>query len=306
MMEDTDRVQEVGYITIGTTDLDAALRFYTEVIRLDVTERRAEEIFLSGGREHHWVRLRSSQVDGVQQVGLRMVDEAALDRARERIEASGIQTVEGGDRLTDRVSRYVRFTDPAGQQIDLFCDMHQRHYASEAAGIDLVTLLHGVWTTPDFEGTWRFYDQVLGVHPSDFIEDAAVFMHAADQYHHGIAVLAGPAHAFQHFCIMVDSIDDVMRVRANALRLGHQLQMDLLKHAPSTSMGVYIQDPLHGFSVEFCARHRQVGPDHRPRHLPGALETIDVWQTPLPEVVPPPPARSLEELAAELAAASGS
>ncbi len=300
-MENIDRVQEVGYINIGTTDLDAALRFYTEVIRLDVTERRADEVFLSGGKEHHWVRLRASDADGVQQVGLRMSDEAALDRARERVEAAGIATVEGGSRQADRVSRFVRFRDPAGQEIDLFCDMYQRHYASDAAGIDLVTLLHGVWSTSAFEQTWQFYDEVLGVHPSDFIEDVAVFMHAADQYHHGIAVLAGAAHAFQHFCIMVDSIDDVMRVRANALRLGQELQMDLLKHAPSTSMGVYIKDPQHGFSVEFCARHRQVQEDHRPRHLPGAFETIDVWQTPLPQVTPPPPARSFEELAAELA-----
>lgn len=301
-MDDIDRVQEFGYVTIGTTDLDAALRFYTDVIRLQVTERRAEEIFLSGGREHHWIRLRAAAASGVQQVGLRMDGEEALDRARARVEAAGIATTEGGSRRADRVSRYIRFTDPAGQEIDLYCDMHQRHHGPEAAGVDLVTLLHGVWTAPDLEGTWRFYDDVLGVHPSDFIEDAAVFMHAADRYHHGIAVLAGAEHAFNHLCIMVESLDDVMRVRANALRLGHRLQMDLLRHAPSTSVGVYIQDPLHGFAVEFCARHRQVPEGHRPRRLPGAIDTIDVWQTPLPEVVPPPPARSLEELAAELAA----
>ena len=299
-MQDIDRVQEVGYITIGTTDLDAALQFYANVIRLEVTERRSDEIFLSGGRQHHWVRLRAADENGVQQVGLRMADEAALDRARVRLEEAGVATVEGGSRAADRVSRYVRFTDPAGQVIDLFCDMYQRHYRAQAAGIDLVKLLHGVWTTPAFEQTWRFYDEVLGVRPSDFIEESAVFMHAADQYHHGLAVLSAPVHTFQHFCIMVESIDDVMRARANALRLGERLQMDILRHAPSTSMGVYIADPLHGFSVEFCARHRQLEEGHQPRWLPGALDTIDIWQTPLPEVVPPPPAPSLDELARAL------
>lgn len=301
-MDDIDRVQEVGYITIGTTDLDAALRFYTDIIRLEVTERRHDEIFLSGGREHHWVRLRAAPSNRVHQVGLRMADEDALDRARARVEAAGIATVEAGNRAADRISRYIRFTDPAGQEIDLYCDMHQRHHGPEAAGIDLVTLLHGVWTTPHFEPTWQFYDQVLGVHPSDFIEDMAVFMHAADRYHHGIALLAGPTHTFNHFCIMVDSFDDVMRARANAVRHGHRLQMDVLRHAPSTSVGVYIEDPLHGFSVEFCARHRQI-PEHghHPRRLPGALDTIDTWQTPLPDVAPPPPAKTLDELTAELA-----
>jgi len=300
-IEGDDRVQEFGYVTIGTVDLDAAIDFYTNVVRLEVTERREDEAFLSGGREHYWFRLVKADENKVLQVGMRMADEAALDRARARIEEYGISTVEGGNLDDDRLSRYVRFTDPAGQEIDLYCTMYQRHYPPVAAGIDLVALLHGVWMTPDFTRTWQFHNDVLGIRPSDFMDDMAVWMHTADMYHHGIAVIGAPEHRFQHVCLMVDNIDDVMRARSNALKRGQTLQMDLLRHAPSTSMGLYIEDPMHGFSVEFCARHRQVADDHKPRRMKAALETVNIWEEPLPDIASPGPAPSMDELLAALA-----
>lgn len=298
-MDTVDRVQEVGYVTIGTTDLDRAIEFYTQVIRLEVTERLADEAFLTGGKEHFWIRLQASDLDGVTAVGMRMADDDALSRARGRLEEHGRATTEVADPGRHRVARYVEFVDPAGQTIQLFSGMVQRHYAPSASGIALIKMLHAVWGTANFVESWAFHRDVLGFRPSDFIEQFAVFMHAADQYHHGIGLIAAPRPGFQHMCIMVDSIDDVMRARNNALRLGHKLQMDLLRHAPSTSMGVYIADPQHGVSVEFCARHRQLEQDHQPRILRATAETIDVWKEPLPSTTPPPRTATLEEMLAE-------
>jgi 2,3-dihydroxy-p-cumate/2,3-dihydroxybenzoate 3,4-dioxygenase len=96
--------------------------------------------------------------------------------------------------------------------------------------------------------------------------------------------------AFNHFCIQVESIDDVMRFRHNAVRHGVALKDDLLRHAPSGSIGVYIKDDARGFSVEYCVGHPQLDDaSHQPRILPLAPETVDIWRSPLPEPRRPAP-----------------
>jgi len=95
-------------------------------------------------------------------------------------------------------------------------------------------------------------------------------------------------HEFNHFCIQVGSLDDIMRARNNALRWGVELRDDLLRHAPSGSIGVYLKDKARGFAVEFCVGHPQLDNDtHRARILPAAAETRDVWLAPLSNPLEP-------------------
>jgi len=99
--------------------------------------------------------------------------------------------------------------------------------------------------------------------------------------------------AFNHFCIQVESLDDVMRFRNNALRHGVALRDDLLRHAPSGSIGVYMKDEARGFAIEFCTGHPQVDDvNHRARVLPMAPETADVWLSPLPDRLLEPSSRT--------------
>jgi 2,3-dihydroxy-p-cumate/2,3-dihydroxybenzoate 3,4-dioxygenase len=92
--------------------------------------------------------------------------------------------------------------------------------------------------------------------------------------------------SFNHFCIQVESIDDVMRFRHNAVKNGVALRDDLLRHAPSGSIGVYLKDEARGFAIEYCVGHPQVDDTHTPRILPLAPETVDIWRSALPEPAP--------------------
>jgi 2,3-dihydroxy-p-cumate/2,3-dihydroxybenzoate 3,4-dioxygenase len=79
-----------------------------------------------------------------------------------------------------------------------------------------------------------------------------------------------------------------MRARNNALRWGVELRDDLLRHAPSGSIGVYLKDKARGFAVEFCVGHPQLDNDtHRARILPATAETRDVWLAPLANPLEP-------------------
>ena len=67
------------------------------------------------------------------------------------------------------------------------------------------------------------------------------------------------------------------RARNIAVRGGAALQKDVLRHAASGSISVYIADPMTGISFEFCTEHEIVDHDHRARILEGSPITRDVW-----------------------------
>ena len=289
-----DIVHKFGYLAIGVSDLAEAAEFYSRFARLDLTEVVGSTAFMTGGREHHWVRLEEGNGQGVKRIGYEVSSEESFGRVRAELKTWNIEFVEGGNPAADRVSHWLRFTDPGGTDIELYSGMYERGVAPVNTGVKMEKFLHGGWETAQFDKTTRFYQEVLGFKPSDWIADKVAFLRAGDRYHHSLVLLRGQRSAFNHFCVQVESIDDVMRFRNNALRHGVKLRDDLLRHAPSGSIGVYMQDEARGFAVEFCTGHPQVDDaTHKARILPMAPETADIWLSPLPDLPVEPSSRAL-------------
>ncbi len=296
-------VSRLGYIALGVSDLVEAAEFYSRFVRLDLTEQIGNTAFMTGGVEHHWIRLEEGNATGVKRIGYEVADEAALDEARERLRQYNIDFQEGGDLKRDRVQRWLRFTDPGGFDIELYTGMYERGTAPDNNGVDLQKFLHAAWGATNWERTTAFYQDVLGFRASDWIANRAGFFRSADRYHHSLVLLRSERPVFNHFCIQVGSLDDVMRARNNALRWGVELRDDLLRHAPSGSIGVYLKDKARGFAVEFCVGHPQLDDEtHRARILPASPETRDVWLAPLSNPLDPAAVTSLSAQRSEASA----
>lgn len=282
-----ERVKQLGYLTIGVTNLDEGIDFYSRVARLHLTERRGRTAFMTGGREHHWIRMEEGSGAGVRRMSLEALDEAALEGVRADLRSGGIDVTEGGDIKDDKVQRWLRFADPAGAEVELFLGMEQRPVDPPSPGVAIEKFLHAGWEMPNYDATYDFYTRILGFRPSDFIGNAVSFLHCGDRFHHSLALIRSSAAApkFNHFCVQVESLDDVMRFRHNALRHGARLRDDLLRHAPSGSIGVYVSDAARELAVEYCYDHPRVAEDHEPRILPMAAETVDVWRSELPDLL---------------------
>jgi catechol-2,3-dioxygenase len=278
-------VSKLGYLTVGVHDLDEALEYYTRFVRLEVTNRTATTAFLTGGLEHHWLRLEQGPTEGLQQVAYVIDSEADLVEIRGRLIAAGTAVEEGGDIHRDRVQRWLRFVDPGGMNVEVFVGMVERGVPPINPGITMTKFLHAAWATANFDETTAFYQDVLGFKASDWVETRAGFFRSADRYHHSLVLIRAERPLFNHFCIQVDSLDDVMRARHNALAGGVKLRDDLLRHAPSGSIGFYMKDEARKFAVEFCVGHPQLDDaTHHPRVLPSVPETMNVWAAPLPDL----------------------
>nr|MDT0661224.1 VOC family protein [Micromonospora sp. DSM 115978] len=274
-------VQRLGYVVLGVPDLAESTKFYANVGHLTVHDAADGASFLGGGYDHHWLRLEESNRRGLARVGFQLAREEDLSDVANRLDERGVRYAEIGDLEGDGIDRGLRFTDPDGVEVDVYTDMLSRAVKPTQDAVRMNEMLHAVWFSADPVAAHRFYSDVLGFRASDWIKRNAVFMRSANNYHHSLGIFRSSpqrAASMDHFCILVENIDDVMRARNLALRQGAQLQKDVLRHAASGSISVYIADPMTGISFEFCTEHDIVGPEHRPRLLEGSPITRDVWQ----------------------------
>jgi 2,3-dihydroxy-p-cumate/2,3-dihydroxybenzoate 3,4-dioxygenase len=273
-------VEGLGYVALAVPDLDRSLDFYRRFGHLKVSERGRERAFLTGGTDHHWLRLDGGAAPDVGYIAFRVTGREALDEVANRLDARQIPWRDAGDLAEDRVVDAIRFRDPDGLEIELFTDMVSLPTPVQTF-VKMERVLHAVWRSPSVVESRNFYAEVLGFKDSDWIERNMVFMRAANRYHHSIGISKGTqsSRRLDHFCILVSELDDVMRARHLALRHGVRLQQELVRHAASGSISTYIVDPTTEVAVEFCFDHRQIDDEgYRARILPASPATLDIWK----------------------------
>lgn len=298
-MVEQQSTERLGYVVMGVPDVQESTNFYTRVGQMTLHDQAGGTAFLGGGYDHHWLRLEQNDHQrGLMRVGFQLAGNESLDNVANRLTERGIKHEEFGDLEGDKIDRGIRFTDPDGVQVDVYTDMLSRGVKPAQELVHMDTMLHAVWFSNDPVKAHDFYADVLGFRASDWIKRNAVFMRSGNNYHHSLGIFrSSPERSatMDHFCILVDSIDDVMRARNVAMRNGAKLQKDVLRHAASGSISVYVADPMAGISFEFCVEHDIVDDDHRPRILESTPISRDVWLAGTPK----------EEIAALTNAAMG-
>jgi 2,3-dihydroxy-p-cumate/2,3-dihydroxybenzoate 3,4-dioxygenase len=294
----TDRVKRLGFVALGVRDFEGALRFYRDVVQLTVTDASQDEAFLTGGREHHWIRLHRVNRAEEFRVGYEAVDEASLDEVTKELQARDIPYSTTSELSSDWVDNSIRFKDPDGVDIELYVRMAELPVPPLPSIVRFTDLLHAVWAGADSVSAYRFYHEVLGFEASDWIERLIVFMRCGNKYHHSLGIASGGSGLLDHVCFLVQDIDDVMRARNHAISRGVGVRQDVLRHAASGSISVYVNDPVTGIGIEFCTAHRIIEDDeqYRARILKAGPVVNNLW---LEEPAPPV---SLEMMQASSAA----
>jgi len=275
--------RQLGFIALDVADLESTVRFYQDVVHFEVSEERGGVVYMTGGREHHWLALKQSKTPGLNRVAFEMNNLSDLETMEARLRSAGVAVERGSALAKERVDQYIRFPDPDGITIELFADMITLPAPpTYSHRVHTQKLLHTVLLERDINRSLKFYTELLGFQISDWVERTAAFMRCGDHYHHSLGVFGtgGTRTAIDHMCILVPTLDDLMRARANVLALNVPLRNDLLRHAPSGSMGIYLRDEANNFVIEFCTEHGQItADDHRPRVLPAVPETLDTWRS---------------------------
>src|SRR5580692_1394687 len=273
-------IRSLGYLRIESADVAAWREFGTRV--LGMTEGRGPEngavylrmddfparlVIVPGDRE----RLLAS--------GWEVADAAALAAVRRALAAAGVPVKDAAadDLTTRRVGELLRFDDPAGNPIEVFCAAALEHRpAVSPYGNQFVTgdmgLGHVVLPVNGAEeAALAFYTEVLGFRLRDSMRMPAEFFGGAPgdppawfrflgccPRHHSLALAPMPASAgIVHLMIEVAALDDVGRALERCTRRGAPLSASLGRHANDLMVSFYVATP-GGFDIEYGTDGRVV------------------------------------------------
>lgn len=129
-MGDVHPATFIGHVHLRVSDLERSIRFYTEALGFDVTQRWADTAaFLSFGGYHHHLGLNTWRskggpqpapgTTGLYHFAILYPNRHELARALKRLLTNGVQSIKGQDH---GVSEALYLEDPDGNGIELYWD----------------------------------------------------------------------------------------------------------------------------------------------------------------------------------------
>jgi catechol 2,3-dioxygenase-like lactoylglutathione lyase family enzyme len=159
---------------------------------------------------------------------------------------------------------------------------------------------HLVLKVSDIRRSVKFYEEVVGLTVSDWIDDRMVFMRAGTD-HHDLGLLQLPPGAIdrppgeyvavEHFSYRVESIAEIMNITRMLQERGIEIDRGPGRHGPGNNTFIVFKDP-DGHNVEFYSDMTMIDDEHpyQPSVWDGSkLETFDQWR--LEKFVVEPPER---------------
>lgn len=277
-----------AFARIAVPDMAASIEFYTYHVGLQLEGHTDEYAQLRANLNHHDIELvadPSLTEHHVQTLGFTVESAEVLADLRERLIADGreIEALHPRTEVVCLDGFAVR--DPNGQMLEF---VHEYHVYAEPPLLEWrpIDIVHPFLSTACYEESQRFYLEVLGFLPSDYIisdaNGASSFVRCEDRYHHSLALRRDSSYYVAHIAFQMKSLDHVLRGRTKAVYKNIFIPSDIVNHSASTSIAFYMFEPQHGPRIELMDRHRVFTPEehetHRARYMSADPRNIDVWR----------------------------
>ena len=264
-------IGSLGYLRIESADIGAWREFGVRV--LGMVEGRGpnpDALYLRMDDFPARLVILPGEQDRLLASGWEVPGEAALADVGRALDEAGVAVKTGtpAELAERRVGQLLRFDDPSGNALEVFCGAALEHRpASSRYGNRFVTgvmgLGHVVLPVSGDESALRFYTQVLGFRLRDSMRMAPeLFGRPAGQplwmrflgcnpRHHSLALAPFPAPAgIVHLMIEVAELDDVGRAMDRCARRGSPVSATLGRHANDQMVSFYARAP-GGFDIEY-------------------------------------------------------
>jgi 2,3-dihydroxy-p-cumate/2,3-dihydroxybenzoate 3,4-dioxygenase len=279
---------DIAYVRSGVADLEAAVRFATGIVGLELaapTEIGVAQ--LRADHRHHCLALVEGP-SGVIASGFSVADTDALAAAETELERSGTAVRRGSaaEARSRRVREFIAFDDPFGNRLELVSQQETVARPLVLARSSGITEFgHLCLDAPDVHEAYRFWSTRFNARVSDWLGDRACLLRI-DPVHHKLAVFQGERPGLCHMNFQVASIDDVFRNWHFLLDHGVEIEMGPGRHPQSTAIFLYFLGP-EGFTYEYSFGVRRIEDDDAwiPRTFdPEESGSIDMWLGPVKRV----------------------
>lgn len=256
-------VTRPGHVQLKMTDLDEGVRFYRDVMGLEETGRDGQgRVYLKTWeeRDHSSIILRQADEAGIDFMGFKVLDAAALDELEGKLRAYGVETQRRpkGDLL--ETGERVQFKIPSGHLIELYADKKivgspygQKDPVpftpASDRGIAPIRLDHALLYGPNMAGVLDLFTNVLGFHLTEYVtlpdsDTKGALWLACSNKAHDIAFVEHPEQGrLHHVSFLLDSWDRVLR--AADIMAVNDVPVDIgpTRHGITRGGTIYAWDP---------------------------------------------------------------
>ncbi|PXF29110.1 glyoxalase [Pokkaliibacter plantistimulans] len=283
-------IEGLRSVAFDVPDLALAETFYTQVWHLDVVDRTATTLYLSGtGKDHHLLALHQAERLAIRDVVLRARSASALN------DIAAQATVHGGKVLSAPAvslqpsgGQEVVIADPHGRIFRVVHGDQQRTEASAQADRP-IRLAHAVLNSHDVAASQQFFESVFGFWLADRTRIMAFLNCNTD--HHTIAFGDADNDALNHVAFLMSDIDSVMRGGGRMRDAQYPIEWGPGRHGPGNNAFNYFIGPF-GEVIEYTAEVEQIDDSYRaggPEDWSWPAGRVDQWG------ISQPPSKALKE-----------
>lgn len=276
------RYEKLGYAALNVTDLDRSVRFYQELMGLELVGRDEQLAYLRCSRDHHNLILYAAKTAGIKRAAYKMASPEDLEQAYELFAASDLHPVW----LTEEERRALhqgpsfRVREPhSGLMLEFYERMTFLAHPFNPTVTKIARIGHIVIATKNYAKSIETLSGVFNFAISDFVEGKFSWMRCfPNPLHHSLAVGFSERDHLHHINFMVSDIDDIGAAISRLQKAGVQIVFGPGRHLPSTSIFLYFLDP-DGMTMEFSFGMEELPEDSArlPRMLEMHPNTMDIW-----------------------------
>ena len=268
-------VTRLAHVELFVPDLEAARRFYVEMLGLIETARDAQHLYLRATEEyeHHSLILTRAAGNGLAHMAFRVDDPNDLERLEGVYGRMGIRVRRIPTGAEVGQGQAIRLRDPLGFPVEFYHRMERveptlRSYAGVSpARLDHVNLRLPV---PVDKGM-RYYQEDLGFLVSEYAlySDGTTFgawLHRK-QTTHDVALVHGPGTLIHHTAFYVPDVASVVRTADILADAGMRncIEFGPGRHGITNAFFLYFRDPADNRLEVFSGDYLIPDPDFAPR-----------------------------------------
>lgn len=217
--------------------------------------------------------------------GFRVQDRTQLESIRDYLQGQGVNLEESPSTVFEPDAVATR--DPDGW-LNVFGlprgDLPAHKAINVASSIRLPgRLQHVVVATDNLEPMMRYYEDLLGLRPSDYCvadeakpDNKAVAFYRSDPEHHSFAVFKASQVRCDHHAYETTCWNDIRDWADHMSDQGIQLWWGPGRHGPGNNLFFMIKDP-HGHQVEISAELEEIPRTTGPRYWPLNEHSLNMW-----------------------------
>jgi catechol 2,3 dioxygenase len=289
------RVTNLSHLHVHTTDLDASVHFFTEIIGMVEAHREDSTVYLRAWGEwmHHSLVLTEAPEAGLECMAFRVQDPAHVVAFAERLRAAGTEVDEIPAGTEVAQGDAIRFVSPGGHQWEIFYEFERVEPSANRSrllnqplrfpgkGVGARRIDHLNVLDPNPGLTRRWLEQVLGFHATESVvrPDGWEILNtmAVTSQTHDVNVMEGPS-LFHHFAYRVDSVHDLHR--AAEIYAENHISVDAGpgKHGGTLGWFLYAKEPGGNRLELYTGAYEVFDPDWHVVIEPiDAIDFMNVW-----------------------------